>query len=66
MLEYKTESMDLRDEIAIMAMEALLKTDMLQTYSGWRHLAKDSYTIADAMIQARESSSTASQTRTTT
>jgi hypothetical protein len=51
----------LRDEIAIAAMACILQ---VKTYKSKRLLALDAYQLADAMMEARQSNSTESPTRT--
>jgi hypothetical protein len=59
-MTYKT----LRDEIAIEALVAIINRGDLDTEMDVMPYCKDAYTIADAMLEARESSSTESPTGT--
>ena len=60
------ENVTLRDRISIAAMAAMLRLDETAMYTrrNMEELAVDSYTMADLMLKARESSSTESATRT--
>ena len=54
----------LRDEIAIAALTVMLAYSHCANRATARAMARLSYQIADWMLEARESSSTESQTRT--
>ena len=60
MPDYKS----LRDEIAIAVLTAIINRGDLDTEMNVMPYCKDAYTIADAMLKARESSSAESATRT--
>ena len=51
--EIGLEEMTLRDFIAIFAMQGLIASPV-QPQSGAEMYARDAYTIADAMLKARE------------